>query len=340
MSSYTLLAHSLHFGVVGRMSLSREDARPPVPRAKLPIGAALSTLTKFDGRNLPLKEWKAQLETTIQLYDLPADVQVDLALKVLTGDAWETIQGRPQKDRRTLEDVFTVLKKVYGEKSTCTTLRKRLFARTQREDETLAQYANALQGYLKELQEQHDEGFLVGNSDAALRDLFVAGLRNRPLRHALQDKVDGDPDLTFFDVLDRALVKEENGEYSACAVETQPTKSTVAATAPEANPLETYVKELTGALLLVKEEVSQLRQRVEEFESGSAESRKRNPDAEVWNDARRGRDDQYTPRKRGEGYRHRGAIDLACWECGKPGHFARECPDAPRTRGGRRRPLN
>lgn len=223
MSSYTLLAHSLHFGVVGRMDLSSDNVEPAVPRAKLPIGAALSTLTKFDGRNLPLKEWKAQLETTIQLFDLPADVQVDLAMKVLTGDAWETVQVRPQKDRRTLEDVFSILKMVYGEKSTCTTLRKRLFSRTQREDETLAQYANALQGYLKELQERRDEGCLIGNSDAALRDLFVDGLRNRSLRHALQDKVDDNPDLSFFDVLDRALIREENGDYSPCEVAAQPT---------------------------------------------------------------------------------------------------------------------
>lgn len=122
--------------------------------------------------------------------------------------------------------------------------------------------------------------------------------------------MDDNPDLSFFDVLDRALIREENGEYSACEVAAQPTKSTVAAAGQVVNPLESYVKELTGTLLLIRDEVSQLRQRVEQSEGRSAELRKRSSEAEGWSDTQRGQE-----------------------------HFARECPDLPRTRGRRRRPL-
>ncbi|XP_063820175.1 uncharacterized protein LOC135062022 [Pseudophryne corroboree] len=190
---------------------------------------------------MTLEDWKARLKATFLIYRVPDDLQVPLALNSLEGEARRTILLRPDDEREELEEIYSILGDIYGDTSSAGTLRQRLFGRFQREDESIPQYANALQEMMGEVRRKDPDGFgALTNTSQILRDQFAMGLRNVPLRQVMLDKISQDDTLTFHQVEIDAVARDRNANYGPHAVFpqwVQPISAPVASR--ETNPLET-----------------------------------------------------------------------------------------------------
>lgn len=266
----------------------------------VPVGALLNHLPKFNGANVLLEDWKERLESAVRLCNVAQHLKTELALSTLEGDARRTVMLQPARHRQTYEQIVSLLEDVYGDVTSEAVLRKKFFARLQKEDETLAQYANALQelmGVLQKREEQHAASFT--NAELVVRDQFILGLKNQPLRRTLRERLKLEPQLTLHRILSEAIIleKEELTETVTVAahVETVPSKqSNIEA---RMTSLEEAMKGILAALNCQKElPVTQA-------------SNHQPP----------------RPMRRPTSWRSR-STGQRCWTCHQEGHRARDCP--------------
>lgn len=228
------------------------------PTMCLPAGAILNQLVRFDGQNMLLEDWAAHLKSTLRLYNLATDLQADVALNALEGDARRTIMLRPEEERKTLDAIFSILESIYGETSGTGTLRSRFFTRFQREDETIPQFANALQEIWAHIRKREASGAnVLGNGDQILRDQFILGLRSPPLRQALRERILVDATLQFQRIQAEAVARDKEEAYGVHTVRMQAAGGQ--RTPSDGEDLREAVKELSAAMGEIQRQLTQLR---------------------------------------------------------------------------------
>lgn len=266
----------------------------------VPVGALLSHLPKFSGDKVSLEDWKERLEGAARLCNIAPHLKAELALSTLEGEARKTVMLHSTRQRASFEQILSILEDVYGDVSSEAVLRKRFFARHQKENETLPQYANGLRELMTALQKKEETGAAAfTNTELLVRDQFLLGLRSPSLRRTLRERVKLDPHLTFHQVLKETITLEKEEEVEATAVRPQAEVAPVRENTLELrmNSLEEALRELQGTLAT---QGSRRTYRAQETAMGGF-NRRREPT--------RMRDRR--PR---------------CWECDEVGHLRKNCP--------------
>lgn len=93
------------------------------------LGSAIALLPKFNGSNIPLAAWEERLESAVCLYQVPAQLVTELAIK--EDDARHMVMVLPKEERASLEQITSHLKGLFGEKILLPWLRKRFILRAQ-----------------------------------------------------------------------------------------------------------------------------------------------------------------------------------------------------------------
>lgn len=84
---------------------------------------------------------------------------------------------------------WSPLEDVYGDVSSGVLLRKRFFARQQKEGETLSQYANGLQELMTTKRRKEEMGpTSFTKAELEVPDQFLLGIRGQPLRRTLWER--------------------------------------------------------------------------------------------------------------------------------------------------------
>lgn len=200
--------------------------------------------------------------------------------------------------------MFKVLQNIYGDKTPENTLMATFYSRGQRSEETIRQYGLGL----RELQNRIVSRFpnTIVNPDRALRDRFVAGIRNSAIQMELRRGIRKKNSMTFEEVKQEGIHLEE--EF---LVEPAPTiNQTMAATVQQVRrdePVDNLVsleRKLMAWQQKMEDSIKGLQQEVIRLKGSPAETR-----------GYRGRpDDQYSPDGR-----------PVCRYCKIAGHIERVC---------------
>lgn len=184
-------------------------ARPQV----MPVfmGAPWAQRYGGPGSELPLQDWKTQTEYLAGLQGLSDVQKTQFVLGSLEGEAKREVLAAPSTARATAKAIFDFLTGLYGDTTPVAALRAQFFNFRQGPRQALRAYALRLREQFVRLKGRPDHG--LGDGDSLLRDQFVLGLRDGPIRQSIKLQLRRDPALTFEDLRQEALALEmDQGE--------------------------------------------------------------------------------------------------------------------------------
>ncbi|KAG1960358.1 interleukin-1 receptor accessory protein-like 1-A [Pimephales promelas] len=190
-------------------------ARPQV----MPIfmGAPWAQRYGGPGSELSLQDWKAQMEYLAGLQGLSAAQRVQFVLGSLEGEAKREVLAASEATRATAKTIFDFLFGLYGDSTPVATLRAQFFNYQQGPTQTLRAYSLKLREQFSRLKGRPDHG--LGEGDDLLRDQFVLGLREGPVRQGIRLQLRRDPTMTFEALRQEALALElDQGEVTRTPV--------------------------------------------------------------------------------------------------------------------------
>lgn len=136
----------------------------------------------------------------------------------LEGEAKKEVQAAPTAARANAKAVFDFLTELYGDATPVAALRAQFFNFRQGPRQSLRAYSLRLREQYTLLKERRDHG--LGDEDTLLRDQFLLGLRDGPIRQNLRLQLRQDPTLSFEALRREALAQEtdytETTDLSAC----------------------------------------------------------------------------------------------------------------------------
>lgn len=240
------------------------------------------------------------------------------------------MQAAPEAVRATAQTIFQFLTDLYGDATPVAVLRAQFFNCKQGPRQSIRAFALRLREQFTRLQRREDHG--LGDEETLLRDQFLLGLKEGPVRQSLRVQFRRDPALRFEDLKKEAIALEgdqvEVKDAPVCEAVSGP-----AATAPGGMDWKQALK--MELLRDVKEQMAELSKTlVEELRSG-----------------RGGPEDGPTPRERrySEQGREMGRRPYQsvrprfewdnqgrpiCNRCGTPGHISRQCGPRRASEGG------
>lgn len=290
-------------------------ARPQV----MPVfmGAPWAQMFGGPGSELKLSEWKAQIEYLAGLQGLNEQQRLQFVLGSLEGEAKREVQAASGAARANASAVFDFLSELYGDTTPVAALRAQFFNYRQGPQQDLRAYSLRLREQYARLKGRRNHG--LGDEDTLLRDQFLLGLRDGPIRQSLRLQLRQDPMLTFDDLRREALAQETDHTEAIASTACMGTFT------PAASAQTDWKQELRTELMKnVQEQMAELSQmllaelrrgrlgeahlpRERSYSEGSRAMRRRpgrsNPAKFQW-------DDQGRP---------------ICNNCGESGHMSRQC---------------
>lgn len=191
-------------------------ARPQV----MPVFLGAPWAQRFGGpgSELSLHEWKTQTEYLAGLQGLSEQQKLQFVLGSLEGEAKREVQAAPRAARANAKAAFDYLTELYGDATLVAALRAQFFNFRQGPRQSLHAYSLRLREQYTLLKERCDHG--LGDEDTLLRDQFLLGLRDGPIRQSLRLQLRQDPTLSFEALRREALAQEidytETTDPSAC----------------------------------------------------------------------------------------------------------------------------
>ncbi len=171
---------------------------------------------------------EAQVEYLAGLQGLSAPQMLQFILNSLEGEARREVQAAPEATRATAQAVFDFLTGQYGDATPVAVLRTQFFNCKQGPRQTLRAFALRLREQFTRLKRRRDHG--LGGEETLLRDQFLLGLREGPVRQSLRVQLRRDPELTFEDLRREALALEldhaETADPSVCMAASGTSSST------------------------------------------------------------------------------------------------------------------
>lgn len=274
------------------------------------------------GSELHLQDWKTQTEYLAGLQGLSDAQKTQFVLGSLEGEAKREVLAAPGAARATAKAIFDFLAELYGDTTPVAALRAQFFNFRQGPRQTLRAYSLKLREQFVRLKGRPDHG--LGDGDSLLRDQFVLGLRDGPIRQSIKLQLRRDPALTFESLRQEALALEmDQGETADPPV-------CMAVGGAATPPTEDWKQKLRAELLEdVKGQMVELSKTLlEELRKGQLSSRDRSYSEGSREPGRRpGRpanskfqwDDQGRP---------------ICNSCGESGHYSRQCGSRRSSQGG------
>ena len=273
---------------------------------------------KFAGR--PVKdsdpdviEWITDMREYIS--SIPSkNHHVDFIMDHLTGSAKSEIRLRPPEQRKTGEEILSILEELYHIKDTVSQLQQKFYQREQHDDETLEAYSLALMKIADQITRR--AGKEMPGKDKALIERFIDGLKDQHLRQELRKfSIDKGP-IPFLEFRHLMLKWIEDNPPST-------DKHVHKTTTSENSELLAIMQKQQELLEKQQEQIDNLTKLTSQHQTyrepyyGRSRSYKRYPRGS------RGRG-RGTGRSRGRSYPDRS--ELTCFNCGGKGHKAPECP--------------
>lgn len=227
-------------------------ARPQV----LPVFVGAPWAPKFRGPNsdVSLKEWISQTSYLADLQGLTEQQRLQFLLGSLEGEAKREVQAAPEDKRNTFQAVLSYLKDLYGDKTPVAALRAQFFNCRQGPTQSIRSFALQLRELLVRLKNRDNHG--LGDEDALMRDQFLLGLREGPIRQCLKTQLRRDARLTYEAIRKEALALELDQQ------ETNEQPVNVAASsacAPVQPPTTDWKRELQAEIMKdVKQQMAEL----------------------------------------------------------------------------------
>lgn len=160
------------------------------------------------GSELSLSAWKTQVEYLAGLQGLNATQKTQFILNSLEGDARREVQAAPEATRATAQAILDFLTGQYSDATPAAVLRMQFFNCKQGPRQTIRAFALRLREQLFRLKKRQDHG--LGEGEALLKDQFLLGLRDGPIRQSLRIQLRRNPALTFDELRQEALALEQD----------------------------------------------------------------------------------------------------------------------------------
>ncbi|XP_068115063.1 uncharacterized protein [Hyperolius riggenbachi] len=226
-----------------------------------PVGLLATYLPKFNGHNMLLRDWIERIRSAVKAYKVPVEIQREIAILALEGDARKTVVTSEFPEPTPLEAIVEILEEIFGDPADLHILRKRFIDRIQKREESIPQFANALKDLMNALtQKELEEGEISHvDAEAWLVHQFLLGLRSGTTRQHLKEKLERDRKIGFYK-LQSLAVKYQQEEEAMQTTSFQ--RSVQVPTLPIQEPKEFRKGELeilTGAVQQLTEEIQKLR---------------------------------------------------------------------------------
>lgn len=305
--------------------MSQDDVpavRPATPAPQvMPVFMGAPWAQKYGGpgSNLTFREWKSQVEYLAGLQGLNEAQCLGFVLGSLEGEAKREVQAAPAEKRGTAAAVFDYLSQLYGDNTSMAILRSRFFNCKQSPGQSLRSFSLQLRELASQLQRRNDPS--LGAGETLIRDQFILGLREGPIRQNLRLQLRQNPAMTFEQIRSEAIALEQDYAGSEEAPVCMAAHRVVEATAP---PPEDWKLELRAQM---QELTKQLIEAVSQVRPANPPPRER-----AYSDG--GRDSQRHPTRPNSRLQWDEQGKPICLRCGKAGHISRFCTERRASQGG------
>ena len=267
-------------------------------------------LRKFSGRHgdneLSIEDFIDNAKSAITSRGLPLPEQANFVFSYLEGPAKEEMKLYPKSDLTKSDKIFDLLQESFGEKRSVPQLLKAFYDCRQREGETLRAFSHAL----RELQAKIQKKSVTKSSgqDAALRDHFAENVRDPLLRKELKKFIRTHPEISFLDTREEAIRWAEEDEKS-CGPRPRVASSYETSTSTKPSSIESAMNEMIKTLQGQQKAIEDLAANLKKLNTVPTH---------------RGQNIQPQPQFQQRQPRPDAGGDR-CYQCGAPGHFARNC---------------
>ena len=286
---------------------------PSQPREKqLVVIPNEQKLRKSSGRHgdnvLSIEDFIDNAKSAITLRGLPLPEQANFVLSYLEGPAKEEMKLYLTNS----DQIFDLLQESFGEKRSVPQLLKAFYDRRQREGETLREFSHALRG----LQSKIEKKSVTKSSgqDAALRDHFAENARDPLLRKELKKFIRTPPEVSFLDTREEAIRWAEEDEKS-CGPRPRVASSHETSTSTKPSSLKSAMNEMIKTVQGQQKAIEDLAANLKKLNTVPTN---------------RGQNAQFQPQFQQRQPRPDAGGDR-CYQCGAPGHFARNCTARSRS---------
>ncbi|XP_062386073.1 uncharacterized protein LOC134073108 [Sardina pilchardus] len=206
------------------------------------------------GSDVSLKEWTSQTKYLADLQGLTEQQRLQFLLGSLEGEAKRELQAAPEEKRSTPQAVLAYLKDLYGDKTPAAALRAQFFNCRQGPTQSIRSFALQLRELFVRLKNRDNHG--LGDEDALMRDQFLLGLRDGPIRQCLKTQLRRDANLTYEAIRKEALALELDQQET----NEQPVSVAASSASAPAPPSTTdWKRELHAEIMKdVKEQMAEL----------------------------------------------------------------------------------
>lgn len=174
----------------------------------MPVFMGSPWAQKFGGQgsDVNFEDWVSQIEYLVSVQRLSEPQQIQFILGSLEGEAKREVLAVGEASRNTTKKIFELLSSLYGDNTPVAALRAKFFNCRQGPKQTVRSFCLHLRELFSRLRSRGDSG--LGDTDTLLRDQFIMGLRDGPIRQQLKLQLRRDPRLTFEAVRKEALALE------------------------------------------------------------------------------------------------------------------------------------
>lgn len=146
------------------------------------------------------------METMLSFQPISDAQKADLIVGFLDGEAKREVLTFEKTCRDILQKIFSVLSALYGDSTHASVLRAQFFKCRQEPNQSLRSFSLHLRELFPWL--KHKDGTGHERGDVLLRDQFIMGLREGPVKQELRRQVRKQPALSFDEVKFEALALE------------------------------------------------------------------------------------------------------------------------------------
>ena len=165
-------------------------------------------LSSFSGQTtIKLEDWIYDITTAVKSRPLSTEAEVDFALQHLSGPAREEVKYH---EMRRLSDVFSVLRRTFGDQGSNVQLQRLFFERKQKPEENLRDFSHSLLDLFSRAARKSPQ--LMEKREHLLKDQFAEGVADISLRKYLKSKIRELPNLDFFELRTEAIEWAEESE--------------------------------------------------------------------------------------------------------------------------------
>ena len=174
----------------------------------MPWFMSSSWVPKFtgEGQSISFSSWRTKVESYLRAQGLNPRQTIDFVLDALEGKAHRQVMLLSPTKRQSEATILSELNKLYGGCSTTSNLRANFFSCKQETGEGVEPFMLRLCELFAKWQRSDAGG--TGPRDEVLKDQFVKGLKEGPMKIELERHLRRNPTLTFEEVATEATAVE------------------------------------------------------------------------------------------------------------------------------------